>query len=232
MQSKVQVVRTTDGSCTLYLGDLDETYHSTHGAMAESLHVYITNGLLKLKEKQEVNILEIGFGTGLNTLLTLEHMPQQQHINYYAVEPYPLDAETIHDYYAQFERKPESFSCLEKLFQAPFSLKPITENFSFCMVNKTLQSLDANDVQGVKFDLVYYDAFGPSKQQEMWTLETLKKATDLMSVGGILCTYCAQGQFKRNLKTLGLSVENPEGPWGKREMTVGRKLIDNYSLRS
>jgi tRNA U34 5-methylaminomethyl-2-thiouridine-forming methyltransferase MnmC len=225
MPGKVQIIRTTDGSCTLYLEDLNETYHSTHGALAESLHVYIANGLRKLSWKRDVNILEIGFGTGLNALLSIDHMDAKQHINYYTVEPYLLDTETILDYYGKFENKPDSFYLLEKLLQAPFNkLRPVTGNFNFCLLDKTLQTLEAKDVHYTKFDLVYYDAFGPSKQAEMWTTAAIQKATDLMAGQGMLTTYCAQGQFKRNLKALGLSVENPVGALGKREMTVGRKL--------
>lgn len=224
MSPGTQIIRTADGSCTLYREDLDETYHSIHGALAESIHVYIDNGLARLKSEKDIHILEIGLGTGLNALLTMDHAEEGQNIHYYSIEPFPVDAEIIMDYYKQFAIKPINYPSLEKMLASNGSPVQIRPGFDFCLLNKTLQSLQANDVKDIRFDLVYYDAFGPSKQAEMWTVETLKNAVDLMKTGGILTTYCSQGQFKRNLKSLGLQIENPKGPMGKREMTVGTKL--------
>jgi len=224
MQENIKIVKTEDGSCTLYLQSMDETYHSTHGALGESLHVYIKNGLEKLKDRKELNILEIGFGTGLNALLTLDHQQKQQHINYYTIEPFPLDGETLKLYYQQFVEPPFHLDLLADMAGAhPGLALQLTPEFSFCLLQKTLQSVQVADVHQKAFDLVYYDAFGPSKQPEMWEIETVRKATDMIASKGILSTYCAQGQFKRNLKSLGLEVENPEGAMGKRQMTVAIK---------
>jgi tRNA U34 5-methylaminomethyl-2-thiouridine-forming methyltransferase MnmC len=224
MSLSPRIIRTADGSCTLYREDIDETYHSVHGALAESTHVYIENGLLALKEKKEIHILEIGFGTGLNALLTLDHAAEGQVIHYYSLEPFPVEGDTMLEYYNQFAIKPVSLPSLGKMIASGGLTVEIRPGFDFCLLDKTLQSLDQDDVDGLRFDLVYYDAFGPSKQADMWTFDTLNKAVDLMKTGGILTTYCSQGQFKRNLKELGMQVKNPKGPAGKREMTVGVKL--------
>ncbi len=224
MPANPEIIKTSDGSYTIYLPDMQETYHSRHGAMAESLHVYIRNGLDRLKDKSHVNILEVGFGTGLNALLTIDHKLASQSITYYSIEPFPLEDDMMQAYYHGFEQQPESLDQLQAMLQRPRgSLHTIKEGFDFCLIQNTLQELSPQLVHHLEFDLLYYDAFGPSKQKDMWTLEMLKKATDMLRSGGILCTYCAQGEFKRNLKQLGFSVENPEGPLGKRQMTVATK---------
>jgi len=226
----LQIRETEDGSATLYNPVLDETYHSVHGAMGESLHVYIDNGLKQVPAgMQELNILEIGFGTGLNALLTLDHQAPGLLINYFTLEPYPLPFELMQAYYNHFSEKPQSLPLLEQMCsQTAGSLCTLRPGFRFKSLPVMLQDLkpaDLTDANGRFYapGLVYYDAFAPSKQAGMWTLETLSKAAELMPQSGILSTYCAQGQFKRNLQALGFQVVSPPGAYGKREMTIATK---------
>lgn len=226
----LQIRKTEDGSATLYSADLDETYHSVHGAMGESLHVYIDNGLKQVPAGiQELNILEIGFGTGLNALLSLDHQPAGMHINYFTIEPFPLSSDLMQAYYSHFSQRPESLPLLDMMCSdAAESLCTLRPGFRFKRISKMLQDIQANDLcdaNGLLLApaLVYYDAFAPSKQAAMWSLETLTKATELMLPGGILSTYCAQGQFKRNLRSIGFHIESPPGAYGKRQMTVATK---------
>lgn len=230
-ENAIEVLRTEDGSATLYIDALKETYHSKHGALSESLHVYIRNGLdLISKEKDTICILEVGFGTGLNALLTLQHRKPNTTIYYFTLEPYPLEPSLIESYYSVFHDKPDALDLLPTLLEEDNTqLRKITEGFYFKMIAKKLQDINQSDIEipniesGV--DLIYYDAFAPSKQAEMWDFETLSIASELMNNNALLTTYCAQGQFKRNLKALGLQLEAPKGAHGKREMTLAYKRI-------
>lgn len=226
MAPDVRILKTGDGSSTLYLEELQETYHSVHGALSESLYVYIRHGLdLLPQDLSHIRILEVGFGTGLNALLTLDHAPASMAIDFYSVEPYPLDIALLNEYYEGFDQKPLSLGLLPQLANVdPGTLHGIRPGFNFCLVNKKLQELNEHDTEDVRFDLVYYDAFAPSKQPGMWSYETLKMVAERMKTGAVLATYCAQGQFKRHLKELGLRIENPPGANGKREMTIARKV--------
>src|SRR5687768_11279218 len=154
MPERMKIIRTADGSCTLYRQDLDETYHSIHGALAESMHVYIENGLARLALEKDVHILEIGFGTGLNALLTMEHAAEGQNIYYNSIEPFPVDLETINTYYEQFEVKPVDLHSLDKMLATDGTVVELRPGFNFCLLNKTLQSLHANDLGHKRFDLV------------------------------------------------------------------------------
>ena len=226
-----QLIKTNDGSFTLYNEVLDETYHSVNGALTESLHVFIKNGLFyRPFENNEIHILEVGFGTGLNALLTLEHKPINKKIFYTAVEPYPLKVEDNIAYFEHFETAPKKLSVLPPMLQNNGNnFTKIESGFYFSLLTQKIQSLSmANhllryselDVVFEGFDLVYFDAFAPQKQAEMWELENLSSIREHMSKKSLLTSYCAQGQFKRNLKSLGFNVIGVEGPPGKREMTV------------
>ena len=226
-----QLIKTHDGSFTLYNEVLDETYHSVNGALTESLHVFIKNGLLyRSFEKNEIHILEVGFGTGLNALLTLEHKPINQKIYYTAIEPYPLKLEENIAYFEHFAKAPKKVSAIASMLQNDGNgFNEIESGFYFSLLTQTVQSLSMADhllryseldIFFNGFDLVYFDAFAPQKQSEMWNLETLSSVSEQMSKKSLLTSYCAQGQFKRNLKTLGFNVIGVEGPPGKREMTI------------
>jgi tRNA U34 5-methylaminomethyl-2-thiouridine-forming methyltransferase MnmC len=226
-----QLIKTNDGSLTLYNKVLDETYHSVNGALTESLHVFIKNGLLyRPFEKNEIHILEVGFGTGLNALLTLENKPINQNIYYTAVEPYPLKIDENITYFEHFETAPKKLSALPLMLQNNGNdFTEIEGGFYFSLLTQKIQSLTMADhllrysefnVVFEGFDLVYFDAFAPQKQSEMWELENLSSISKQMSKKSLLTSYCAQGQFKRNLKSLGFNVIGVKGPPGKREMTI------------
>ena len=220
----MQIIATSDGSNTLFHESLDETYHSVHGALGESLHVYINNGLKRLPlDLKTLNILEIGFGTGLNALLSIDHQAPDTNIKYYSIEAFPLSEDLLNNYYQGFSEKPKSLAALPQLIQAQ-GMQSINEHFNFKLIESKLEDLQVHEQSFPPFDLVYYDAFAPSKQAEMWSFEILKKVSELMANDGLFVTYCSQGQFKRNLKELGFEIDNPPGPFGKREITVAKKI--------
>ncbi|MFN4879378.1 MAG: tRNA (5-methylaminomethyl-2-thiouridine)(34)-methyltransferase MnmD [Flavobacteriia bacterium] len=212
---------TADGSPTLYVPELDETYHSMHGSVQEARHVFIENGLrFVATESKQVNILEVGFGTGLNALLTALYAKENAiHINYVGLEAYPVEEAIWKE--INYHTDAEARSLYTKIMAPPFGETISIElNFSLFKEAKLIQDWVANG----PFDLIYYDAFGPRAQAEMWDLPIFEKLYSLLNVGGALVTYCAQGQFKRHLKSLGMRVENLPGPPGKREMTRGTKI--------
>lgn len=224
----VEFLKTRDGSQTIYLKHLDETYHSINGAFSESLHVYILNGLKLINtELTEITIMEVGFGTGLNALLTIDYLKPHQKVNYIAFEPYPLSYDILREYYNGFPHMPQSIDLIKQISEVEHNKwHAITPQLNFCMLKADLQS-QVNSLASLinkgEVDLLYYDAFAPAKQPEMWTEETIRFAVDYLKEGGMLTTYCAQGQFKRNLKALGMKVKSVNGPLGKREMTTAYK---------
>lgn len=212
---------TADGSHTLYVADLDETYHSTHGAIQEAKHVFIEAGL-KYLDKEEVNILEVGFGTGLNAFLTLLESDNRI-INYTGIEAFPLNEKLINqlNYTAELKSTQLEKELFNKLHKVKWeSYQKITPDFS---LNKVKIELDAfkSDEQ---FDVIYFDAFGPRVQPEMWTEAIFKKMYDCLNDDGIIVTYCAKGSVKRGLKAVGFEIESLPGPPGKREMTRAIKV--------
>jgi len=223
MTKKIKIITTDDGSHSLYVPDLKETYHSTHGAWQESQHVFIKHGLDFMMEREKLeklNILEVGFGTGLNAILSVQWMlGADTQIEYHTLEPFPLDLELINQLnYGEFIKEESLIDIYHKIHACNWQASiPITENFSIVKHQTKLEDFKTN----VKFDLVYYDAFAPSKQAELWTLEMIQKVSDMMSEGGVLVTYCAKGQFKRDLRAAGLEVETLPGPPGKKEMVRG-----------
>lgn len=212
---------TADGSPTLYVPELDETYHSMHGSVQEARHVFIENGLrFVATESKQVNILEVGFGTGLNALLTALYAKENAiRVNYVGLEAFPVEEAIWKE--INYHTDAEARSLYTKIMAPPFGETISIElNFSLFKEAKLIQDWVANET----FDLIYYDAFGPRAQAEMWELPIFEKLYSLLNVGGALVTYCAQGQFKRHLKSLGMRVENLPGPPGKREMTRGTKI--------
>lgn len=212
---------TADGSPTLYVPELDETYHSMHGSVQEARHVFIENGLRFVASKsKQVNILEVGFGTGLNALLTALYAKEYAiHVNYVGLEAYPVEEAIWKE--INYLTDAEARTLYTKIMAHPFGETiSIDLIFSLFKEAKLIQDWVATGT----FDLIYYDAFGPRAQAEMWELPIFEKLYSLLNVGGALVTYCAQGQFKRHLKSLGMRVENLPGPPGKREMTRGTKI--------
>lgn len=205
----IKIIVTADGSNSLLNTDLDETYHSRHGAVQESIHVFIKNGLDRISGS--VHVFEVGFGTGLNALLTLA---TGRKVNYTSIEAFPLD-ESI---YTSLNYSPKD--PLLSLHEAPWNTSTqINSQFRLTKIHNTLVQHSFVD----KYNLIFFDAFAPSKQPEMWELPILKKVCDALAPGGIFVTYCAKGQLKRDLKSLGLEVETLAGPPGKKEMVRGTK---------
>jgi len=214
---------TADGSHTLYVEKLDETYHSTHGAIQEAKHVFINAGLNYI-EKNELNILEVGFGTGLNAFLTLlEAEKKGLKINYTGIEAFPLDEEVIQ----QLNYKEELRSTVKE--EGRYNLlhsveweseQKITEPFQLHKIKIELATYTPKE----HFDIIYFDAFGPRVQPDMWTEAIFEKMYNCLTKNGILVTYCAKGSVKRGLKTVGFELESLPGPPGKREMTRAIKL--------
>ncbi len=214
----VLFVITADGSHTLLNTALHETYHSIHGALQESKHVFIHRGLdfvSKSLGKSTINILEVGFGTGLNTLLTLQQSRTDSlTIQYTTLETFPVEEEIWSQLnYVESAEAKEQF---EKLHRAIWNeAENIYSDFILKKLHTTLQRVE---LESNRYDLIYFDAFAPNKQPEMWELPMLQKIVDAMKPGGLFVTYCAKGQLKRDLKSAGLIVETLQGPPGKREM--------------
>jgi tRNA U34 5-methylaminomethyl-2-thiouridine-forming methyltransferase MnmC len=187
--------------------------------------VYIDNGF-KYLQKKTVNILEIGFGTGLNCLLTLNACQSNLNpkiVTYTAIEPFPLDIKLVNQLnYADFFKEQHLQHVFHQIHELPFNLQiSIVQDFLFSKIDSTVQNYE---VRNEAFDLIYFDAFGPALQPEMWTPEIFKKMFDLLKHGGLLVTYCAKGAVKRNLKSVGFTLESLPGPPGKREVTRAIKM--------
>lgn len=212
------VLVTKDGSNTILNTDLQETYHSVHGAIRESVHIFINHGLRTValqKPNPRLSILEIGFGTGLNALLSLlEANRRSLDVTYESWEKFPLP-ETLWRQLNYGEMLGDQSAYIQ-INQAPWNVRTkLGSHFELC---KRQGDVVSDPVEGA-FDLIYYDAFAPSRQPEMWTYELLRKVSQTLNPGGILVTYCAKGQVKRDLAAMGLTVETLEGPPGKKEMT-------------
>jgi tRNA U34 5-methylaminomethyl-2-thiouridine-forming methyltransferase MnmC len=230
-----QLILTRDGSHSLWAPELDETYHSTHGAIQESRHVFIRHGLLHWLNSQaqcNVNILEVGLGTGLNALLTyLALLTKRVKTTYTGLEPYPMPwAYMQHFNYTtqltQHKIYPTTYKKLQTTFkqlhqEAATSFCQLSDYFLFQQQNCPLQAFSAPPNS---FDIVYFDAFSPNKQPNMWSVDLLQKVYHMMKRHGIMVTYCAQGKFRRHLKQLGMRVETLPGPPGKKEMTRAWKV--------
>jgi tRNA U34 5-methylaminomethyl-2-thiouridine-forming methyltransferase MnmC len=222
----LKVIETRDGSHSLLNESLNETYHSTHGAIQESKHVFIKNGLdflLARNRNQEISVLEIGFGTGLNALLTLQESVEQKiKLHYTTVEAFPVALEFVDqlNYSQQLSFDPMHF---RELHHADWNKTvSITPTFDIEKREGTVQEMNLEDDA---YDLVLFDAFAPNKQPEMWEKPLLEKIFKAMKKDAVFVTYCAKGQLKRDLKSIGLKVETLPGPPGKREMVRGLKLI-------
>jgi tRNA U34 5-methylaminomethyl-2-thiouridine-forming methyltransferase MnmC len=216
---KRELRETADGSMTIYLPEMDEHYHSYHGALQEALHVFIENGIKKLPYKEEIAVFELGLGTGLNALLTaLWANENNQKVDYFGLEAFPVEVEmNLKLNYQKLIPNHLATVYFTKIIEAEWEKSiVISEKFQIQKVKETIQNLSVSN----QFDVVFFDAFGPRAQEEMWDFEILKKTTSMLNPNGLFVTYCAKGQLKRDLKTLGLKVETLPGPPGKREMTI------------
>lgn len=222
MQPKIFI--TEDGSHSLLNTQLNETYHSIHGAIQESRHVFIKNGFDHYLQQHpgcsKISIFEVGFGTGLNALLSLEHAKRVAiSLDYVTLEAYPIAAETWHElnYASTLGMQPEFERLHNHTWNETHAIQP---EFTFTKLLDTLQNVD---LETKSFNVVYYDAFAPSKQPEMWELPLLEKVISVLKPHGVFVTYCAKGQLKRDLAFLGLKVATLPGPPGKKEMVCATK---------
>ena len=221
----LQIVSTADGSNTIFNSEIGENYHSKHGALQESQHVFLKSGLqyfLSVKEASQVTILEVGLGTGLNFLLSADFCTQQHiKLDYVGIEAFPLDTELIGQTgYDQYISKD-----LWENFQGmyPSAINHKVKINTFCeleLVHRELLNFESPQL----FDVVYFDAFAAIHQPEMWSEEAIAHTVSFLKTGGIFVTYAITGNLKRQLKALNFKVEKAPGAPGKREMLRATRL--------
>lgn len=220
------LIQTNDGSSSVLDSFWNASFHSVHGAITESNHVYINSGLgLFQNSIQKVRIFELGFGSGLNTFLSFIYGHKHSiPIEYTAIDSHILENELVNqlDYPNQALLNPFS-DYFFRIHTIEWN-KPIQLNPDFVLTKINLDWLRFEPIVSTEFDLVYFDAFGPEVQAELWDFNSLQKMHHMMRQGGVFCTYCAKGSVKRLLKQLGFHVESLAGPPGKREITRAIKL--------
>lgn len=223
MQREIRL--TADGSHTIALPDVGITYHSHHGAVGESRHVFIEAGLQPSFQSNTapIHILEVGFGTGLNALLTLQEARQQQHpVLYTAIELFPLSTEEIGqlNYGQMLQDQPGFLAIHQANWEEVINLDPY---FTLKKYKSSLLTLEeANNVT-----CIYFDAFSPTYQPELWTEAIFQQLYNLLLPGGLLVTYCSKSVVRKAMVAAGFQVEKIPGPWGKREMVRARKGLTN-----
>lgn len=214
--TKRELFLTEDGSASLQLTEAEEQYHSKFGALNESRHIYIERGLRCFPPSEPLNVLEVGFGTGLNALLTLAEN-RTVPTNYTTLEPFPLsisEAEMLN--YPQLINSDLREDFLQMHRCAPSQTCYISNHFAFTKLHTTLE---AATLPSNYFHLVYFDLFGPDIEPKLWELPNFLKIAQAMKPQGVLITYCAKGVVKRTLKAAGFTIESLPGPIGKREIT-------------
>ncbi|MHA6279792.1 tRNA (5-methylaminomethyl-2-thiouridine)(34)-methyltransferase MnmD [Salinimicrobium sp. CAU 1759] len=223
---KREIIKTSDGSATIYLPEWNEHYHSKHGALQEALHVFIKTGFEHyiLKHKPEkVSILEIGFGTGLNALLSFYEAERTKiNIIYTGVEAYPVSTEELNALdYAEVVSGENTSEIFQKLHGTEWEERSeISTFFSLQKEKKFFSEITANE----DFDLIYFDAFGPRVQPELWSEEVFENMYKGLKQNGVLVTYSAKGDVRRAMQAAGFTVERLPGPPGKREMLRATRL--------
>lgn len=222
---KREIIETADGSNTIYLPELNEHYHSKHGAIQEAQHVFIKMGLLELISRtnpSNISILEIGFGTGLNALVTWKEIQNKNiSVNYTGVEAYPVLGDEIANLNFPEELSEINgrsfFTALHAgNWEVPHKL---SENFTLTKQKKFFHEIDDK----LQYDLIYFDAFGARVQPDLWTVDIFRKMFESLIHGGILVTYAAKGSVRRAMLEVGFLVERLPGPPGKREMLRATK---------
>ena len=223
MKTELQFVDTGDQSKTLYHPELNEHYHSTHGAYQESVHVYIKSGLNQLHDKDRISVFEMGFGTGLNVLLSwMFSVENDIEIDFTSIELFPLPQSIWSE--LGYYKSPEQKRVFEKLHLSDWErVKEIDDNFHFVKHETSLHNFETEK----KFDVIFFDAFGPEKQPDLWEVPIFEKLFSILNPDGFLVTYSAKGQVRRNMIEAGFTVERIPGPPGKREMLRAiRKVIE------
>jgi len=221
----LEFVTTADGSKTIYNSEVGENYHSRHGALQESRHVFLNSGLvfyLNKTESTEASILEVGFGTGLNFLLSADYCSQNKiKLNYTGIEAYPLSLEMIGQTGYEHYLPPATWNDFLKVY--PDSLKHPIDLNNYCQLQTAhCKLLDFSTDR--KYDVVYFDAFASIHQPEMWDQEAITHTVQFLKPGGVFVTYAITGNLKRLLKSLDFAVEKAPGAPGKREMLRAVKL--------
>lgn len=217
-----EIVRTADGSTTIHLPDWDENYHSRHGAVQEARHVFIQNGLDLFRERKTLDILEIGFGTGLNAFITLlESRASARHVHYTGVEAYPVSQEEVAllnypEMLGATDLAPVFLLLHQTVWETEAAILP-----EFTLTKRKQFFSDIADENA--FDLIYFDAFGFPVQPELWSEAIFQGMSRALRPGGVLVTYAARTIIKKNMEASGFTVEKLAGPPGKREMMRGRK---------
>jgi len=219
----IEICLTNDGSNTLFVTELNEHYHSSFGSVQESMHVFIEAGLNYLSnQKTAINILEIGFGTGLNALLTALHSTGKI-IFYHGIEAYPVDQEIVSQLnYPEFIKYKNATPLFGGIHQVSWGKElSITEKFT---LHKDHKKIEEVQLVNKKYDLVYFDAFAPEVQPELWTEAIFAKLYCAMKPEGILVTYSSKGLVKQNMRAAGFVVKRLPGPPGKRHMLRALKI--------
>lgn len=221
-----KIITTADGSKTIHLESWNEQYHSKHGAFQEANHVYINTGFLhrvNTFQGNTIEVLEIGFGTALNAMLTFtKSIKQSLKINYTAFDAYPVQESELEslDYESKF---PSNYVDFFKKMHA-VSWNQFFEIAPHFFLNKQLKKFDQLEATNT-YDLIFYDAFGPRVQPELWTEKLFQKMFNSLKNNGILVTYCAKGSVRRTMQAVGFNIERLPGPPGKREMLRATKKI-------
>jgi tRNA U34 5-methylaminomethyl-2-thiouridine-forming methyltransferase MnmC len=218
---KKELILTTDGSHSIAIAEMGVTYHSTHGAIQESMHVFIEAGLRypAAAEKQPActSVLEMGFGTGLNALLTLAEAETNQHEIYYeTIELHPVETSIVNSLnYCEQLQRPDLSAVFKLLHECAWNTTvQISRYFNFKKKQIGLEEYSASQL----FNIVYFDAFAPDKQPGLWTTAVFKKLFDTMQSNAVLTTYCSKSIVRKAMAEAGLQVEKIPGPPHKREM--------------
>jgi tRNA U34 5-methylaminomethyl-2-thiouridine-forming methyltransferase MnmC len=216
-----QIITTSDGSHTIYVPELNEHYHSVHGAVQESEFIFIKNGF-DTCYADPLNIFEVGFGTGLNALLTaIKSNTGEREVYYTSIEKYPLTDKIINSLNYNRFAGIDGKEIFKKIHSSQWDINVnICTNFN---LTKVSGDLTEKPLSG-KYDLIYFDAFGPDKQPEIWTQEIFSRIAAITKKDGILLTYSAKGEVKRNLRACGFDVKLFPGPPGKRQIIRAVKI--------
>lgn len=218
------IFETSDGSHSLFSGQYGVSYHSRHGAIQETQHVFINAALrLKALTQQNISILEIGFGTGLNAFMTLLAAEKRNlKVQYVAIEAYPItyqQASALN--YAQLLKKEDYQPIFLKMHEDNWNENlQLSNHFQLTKLKKKFEELDFDN----QFDIIYFDAFAPNSQPELWGADILGAMYKALKSEGVMTTYCAKGVVKRTMKAVGFEIEALKGPPGKREMTRAIKI--------
>lgn len=213
------IKKTSDGSSTIFVEELNEHYHSIHGAYNEALHVFIKSGI-EYYQKKTIKIFEVGFGTGLNAYLSAKYsMKNDIIIEYQSIEKYPVEEKLILQ--LNYPEIVGNQNLFDKIHLTRWNqCDKVHELFRLKKIQGDLKNYSIKE----QFDIIFFDAFAPEKQEKMWTKEIFIKMIDILKPNGILVTYCAKGSIRRRMVEVGFKVDRIPGPPGKREMLRATKV--------